>query len=146
MKFYKKILIGLNTFSPDWIHAIKNLNIDNIIITDFSNIDNVKKIIIERNIDYILPLSQKDYYLIKIIIPNNELKILYPDEEIYLLLNNKLLFTRYMLENFKEYIPKVYYLDNVKLSDIEYPVIFKPEYSTNGLKMKIDILWRLQNK
>ena len=42
-----------------------------------------------------------------------------------------------MLEHFIDYIPNIYYLNNVELLDIEYPIISKPIYSTNGKNMKI---------
>jgi hypothetical protein len=44
--------------------------------------------------------------------------ILYPNIEICNLLNNKLDFVQFMLENFKDNIPTVYYLKNTKLQKI----------------------------
>lgn len=42
-----------------------------------------------------------------------------------------------MLEHFANNIPTTYYLSNVKLLDLEYPVISKPIFSTNGVGIKI---------
>lgn len=42
-----------------------------------------------------------------------------------------------MLKNYIEYIPEIYYLKNIKLKNIMYPSIYKPEYSTNGKNMVI---------
>lgn len=135
---YKNILTGVNTFSPDWFDSLQQITSNNIIIYDFFNSD-VLNIIESKKIDYILPLSDKDYKKIqeyKTMIKDS-IQILYPTQEIVELLHNKCLFTQFMLENFNEYIPDVYFLNGEKIKDIEYPVIFKPEYSTNGLHMKI---------
>jgi carbamoylphosphate synthase large subunit len=137
MEQYKNILTGINTFNKDWFMAIKALNKKNIIICDFSNREKITNILIEKKIDLILPLSDKDYLLIMDYIIDSNIKIIYPIKETIELLNNKLDFTKYMVENFKEYIPDVYYLNDVLMKDIEYPVISKPIYSTNGHNMKI---------
>jgi carbamoylphosphate synthase large subunit len=137
---YKKILIGTNTFSLDWKLILDKINKKNIVIVDFNNFENLKNIILKKNITYILPLSQTDYNLIKthiLELDNNQIKILYPSEETYGLLDNKNLFTKFMLENYSKYIPDIYYLSNVKLKNIEYPAISKPIYSTNGSNMRI---------
>lgn len=151
MTLYKNILIGINTLYPDWLNSIKQLNKSNIIIFDFKDSDKCKNIIVNKNIDYILPLSEKDYLLIKKIIVDDE-KILYPNVETFNILNNKLFFINFILKYFNEYvissvgthdttsrvkIPTIYYLDNIKVLDIIYPVISKPVYSTNGTNMKI---------
>lgn len=105
---------------------------------DFKNNTKIINIIKEKNINYIIPLSNKDYDLIKNVeLDNITVDILYPNKEIFELLNNKLSFTKFMLENFSDMIPKVYYLENFMLSDIEFPVISKLIYSTNGFNMKI---------
>jgi len=135
MSLYDNILTGMNTFSKDWLILIEQINKENLIIFDFNN-DNLQNIIIEKNIAYILPLSEKDYLIIKTKINNTNI-ILYPTIEIFNLLNNKLLFAYFMLEYFIDYIPNIYYLNNVQLLDIEYPIISKPIYSTNGKNMKI---------
>lgn len=129
---YKKILIGTNMAFPHWLMCMKKIKKPNIILHNF-NI-NLEKTIQNNNIDYILPLSKKDYDLA--MKTNHINKIIYPGEENILILNNKLHFTKFMLENFPQYIPKVYYLENVQLEkDILYPLIFKPIYSTNGKNM-----------
>jgi hypothetical protein len=61
---YKNILTGINTFSSDWFISLKRINKDNIIIFDFED-KNIKNIIISKKIDYILPLSEKDFLTIK---------------------------------------------------------------------------------
>jgi carbamoylphosphate synthase large subunit len=136
MQQYKNILTGMNTFSSCWFDSINKLNKENIIIFDFENNENLTNIITDKNIDYILPLSEKDYLIIKKCIHNNN-KILYPSIENIKILDNKLFFTNFMLKNFKDYIPTVYYLNNAKLLKVKYPIISKPIYSINGNNMKI---------
>jgi carbamoylphosphate synthase large subunit len=133
--FYKNILIGINTMFPNWLNVLTKLNKENIIIFDFED-DNIQNIIIEKKIDFILPLSEKDFTQIKKYEQYKNI-ILFPNIETINILHNKLLFTKFMLENFTDYIPTTYYLDNKKLLDIEYPVISKPIYSVNGNLMKI---------
>jgi carbamoylphosphate synthase large subunit len=132
---YKNILIGINTMFPNWLNVLTKLNKENIIIIDFED-NNIQNLIIEKKIDFILPLSEKDFIQIK---KYNEYKniILFPNIETINILHNKILFIQFMLENFHDYIPTTYYLDNKKLFDIEYPVISKPIYSVNGTSMKI---------
>lgn len=138
MRVYKTILIGNNVYSTDWKKSLKLIeHKKNIIFCDFENSDEVKKIILEKNIFYILVLSDTDYILISNIQFTNNVKILYPNKQIQELLNNKNLFTDFMLKKYPEYIPEIYYLDNNKLKDIVYPAIYKPVYSTNGSNMKI---------
>jgi len=137
MDEYKNILIGINTFSRGWMCSVNKIKKKHIIITDFSDVNNLKNIIKRKNINYIVPLSDKDYKLITNIESDNYIKILYPTIETHELLHNKMLFTEFMLKNFREYIPKVYYLDNKKLKDIEYPAIYKPIYSISGKGMVI---------
>ena len=131
MEQYKNILLGINTYHVDWLYSIKRINKKNIIIANFEDI-----ITVDENIDYIIPLSEKDYNIIKNKVKDTD-KVLYPSIETFNLLHNKVLFTKFMLENFKDMIPTTYYLDNMKLLDIEFPVIYKPMYSTNGIDMKI---------
>jgi carbamoylphosphate synthase large subunit len=133
---YKTIVTGINTFSPEWLVTIKNLHKENIIICDFKQNGALINTLTNCNVDYILPLSNIDY--LQIVETNtNGVDILYPTVETVDLLHNKALFTKFMLENFNEYIPTVYYLNNVQLLDIEYPVIYKCKYSQNGYGMKI---------
>jgi carbamoylphosphate synthase large subunit len=132
---YKNILIGMNTLFPDWFYALKRIKEEHIFLIDFEKSD-ILKIIEEKDINYILPLSEKDYNIVKNIISENII-ILYPSEETYKLFNNKILFTKFMFKNFIDYIPKVFYLENKKINEIEYPVIYKPFYSVGGYNMKI---------
>ena len=145
MTEYKNVLIGKNSFSPDWITCVNKINKPNVVVCYFDNFEIVKKIILDKNITYIIPLSEIDYKSIKSHMENldNKLKILYPSEETFNLLNNKTMFTEFMLNNFIEYIPEIYFLNNVKLKNIKYPSISKPTYSTNGSNMTIiyDVQW-----
>jgi carbamoylphosphate synthase large subunit len=100
----------------------------------------------------VIPLSDLDYDLIKDIFQKldiNNIKIVYPTKETISLLHNKNHFTNFMLTKYIGYIPDIYYLDNKKLKDIEYPAIYKPTYSTNGKGMCIiyndDDFLRLRN-
>ena len=132
---YKNILIGINTYSVDWLFRLNKIKKPNITIFDFNNTD-IHILIKIKNIDFIIPMSEDDYITIKKYKKYDNI-ILYPNIETINILNNKLLFTKFMLKHFIDYIPTVYYLDNVKLLDIEYPVISKPINSTNGNNMKI---------
>lgn len=133
---YKKILIGLNTYSSDWLQSIKKIKQPNIILFDFS-LPELDKIIDSNEIYYILPLSELDYQILKKKIDFDKYKILYPTENIFNLLNNKLNFTKFMMNKFSNYIPEVYYLENIKINDPIYPMISKPIFSTNGANMFI---------
>jgi carbamoylphosphate synthase large subunit len=75
---------------------------------------------------------EKDNKLIRNIKLDNDVKIIFPTYVNIVLLNNKVLFTIFMLEKFSKYIPDVYYLNNNKIKDIEYPAVLKPRYSING--------------
>jgi len=139
MAMYKHILFGKKSFCPDWQLVLNNINKSNIIIRDFNNFDEFKKTILNKNISYVLPLSQGDYNsaLSHIKKMNSNIKVLYPTNQTRELLRNKNKFTEFMLKNYIEYIPDIYYLNNIKLKDIEYPAISKPVYSTNGSNMTI---------
>ena len=139
MTEYKNVLIGKNTFSPDWKTSLNKINKPNVVFCDFDNLKIVKEIILDKKITYIIPLAEIDYNLIKSHMENldNKVKILYPSKETFNLLNNKNMFTEFMLNNFIEYIPEIYFLNNVKLKNIKYPSISKPTYSTNGSNMII---------
>ena len=149
MENYKNVLIGTNPFGPTWNASLNKINKQNVIITTFEDTNNFKNILL--NIDYVLPLSDKDYESIKNITSEmaSDLKIIYPNKETIELLNNKNLFTEFMLNNYIEYIPDIYYLNNIKLKDIEYPAIYKPIYSTNASNMVIvhneNDFFKLQN-
>ena len=134
---YKNILIGTNVFSPDWLITLNKINKKNIIIINFAHINKLKNALVNNNIKYVLPLSEIDYNQIKTIELSDDIEILYPNKEIHELLHNKISFTEFMLENFSNLIPDVYYLKNVPITDTEYPAIYKPIYSTNGKNMKI---------
>ena len=133
---YKNILIGSNTFYSDWLISLRKIKKENIIVINF-NEENILKKIKEKNINYILPLSSTDHEIVKNITISDDIPILYPNIETIGLLNNKISFTKFMLENFTECLPEVYYLEDKKLKELEFPVISKPIYSTNGLGMKI---------
>lgn len=134
---YKNILLGTNTFAPDWLDSIKRINKPNIIIADFS-CSNLEQIISENKVDYIIPLSVNDYNLVNSYDFINKHKILFPDDETYELLDNKVKFTQFLMDNnFVHLIPKVYYLNNTQINPIEFPVMSKPACSTNGYGMKI---------
>lgn len=152
MTEFKNILIGTNAYSSDWTLSLNKLkDKQNIIICNFNDLSVLENILITKNISYILPLSNTDNNLIQNNIKklNINIKILYPTEEVFNLLNNKNSFTEYMLKKYITCIPDVYYLNNIKLKDIEFPAISKPIYSTNGLNMKIimnnDDLVKLNN-
>ena len=139
MDEYKNILIGTNSFCIDWKIALYKLNKKNIIIFAFDNFHKLQNVIINKNIQYIIPMSKKDYDLIKYhkFVLNNNAKILHPTDDIFTLLDNKNIFTEYMLNKYPNNIPDVYFLNNVKLKDISYPAIYKPMHSTNGSHMII---------
>jgi carbamoylphosphate synthase large subunit len=138
MTNYKTILIGNNPYSQDWslsLNLIKHNK--NIILYDFENSKDIDELILKNRIEFILPLSNKDYNLISKFDINKNIKILYPNSQTQELLHNKNLFTKFMLNNFVDFIPNIYYLDEIKIKDIQYPAIYKPMYSTNGINMSI---------
>jgi carbamoylphosphate synthase large subunit len=139
MAEYKNVLIGKNIYSPCWRTSLNKINKPNIVFCRFNDLKILKRTILNKNITYIIPLSEIDYKLIKYHMKylDDKLKILYPTEETFHLLNNKNLFTEFMLNHFTENIPEIYYLNDVKIKDITYPSISKPTYSTNGSNMTI---------
>ena len=138
MTNYKNILIGNNLYCDEWkksLNLIKNKQ--NIIFHDFENLKDIDNLILKNNIEFILPLSDKDNNLISKIHLKNNVKIVYPNNQTKELLHNKNLFTKFMLNNFVDYIPDIYYLDGIKIKDIKYPAIYKPMFSTNGINMVV---------
>ena len=120
MDQYKKILIGTNMFCESWKFVSNKINQENIIIQDFNNSNAIYNIIFNKKINFILPLSNKDYNIIKNYnLSSYDIKILYPSKETIELLHNKNLFTKFMLKNYFQYIPEIYYLEDIKLKDIE---------------------------
>lgn len=135
---YENLLIGTNMFFKIWMVTIEKINKNNIVILDFDDIDKFNTTIVQKNIKYILPLSNKDYDLAKNnleLLKISSVKIIFPDKKIYELLDNKNIFTNFMLEHYPEFQPDVYYLNNKKLKEIEYPAIYKPIFSTNASQM-----------
>ena len=65
MDEYKNILIGTNSFCIDWKIALYKLNKKNIIIFAFDNFHKLQNVIINKNIQYIIPMAKKDYDLIR---------------------------------------------------------------------------------
>lgn len=129
---YKNILIGNNYIFPNWNTYIKNIKKSNLYIKHFMTIKNNNDI---KNIDFILPLSQKDYNII--CKKNITAKILYPNITVINLLYNKIYFAEFMLEHYPNNIPKVYYLKNKIYNEPEFPLILKPRFSVSGIGMKI---------
>ena len=132
---YEIILTGINTFSPDWLYSINKIKKQNIIICNFNEISLLNNILKNNKIKYILPLSEIDFNYAITNIKN--IKILYPEKNITTLLNNKIQFIQFMLENYPNNIPKVYYLNNTKINDIEFPVISKPIFTCGGQNMSL---------
>lgn len=130
---YNNILIGIKTFSKSWLASIRRIHKPNIILADFNDELDLQNGL-KKNINYILPLSKDDFLTIK---DRTPYKILFPGIETFDLLDNKVEFIKFMMVNFKDYIPEVYYLDNVKLKDPVFPVVSKPRYSRAGCGVKI---------
>jgi len=140
MTIYKNILVGTNPWASNWKGPLTSINKSNIIISDFNNYDDIKDILHTKNISYIVPMSDLDNNLIENIVQQlniHNIKIIYPKKETIEQLHNKNLFTKFMLNKYIEYIPDIYYLDGIKLKNIEYPAIYKPIYSANGKNMHI---------
>ena len=136
MPVYQKVLIGRDGLDLTWREALAKINAPEIILSNFSDPDEVVRQI--SWVDWVIPLTVKDYTQIRDILPSPLEKILFPSPEIYHLLDNKLAFTHFMMRHFVHLLPKVYYIDNVCLTkDITFPVISKPVFSTNGANMKI---------
>jgi carbamoylphosphate synthase large subunit len=133
---FKNVLIGTNPYYHAWIDALNLIkDYKNIVLFDFEKINDIDNFLLINNIDFIIPLSDKDYNLILKFDIKNNVKILYPNSQTKELLHNKNLFTKFMLNNFANYIPDIYYLDGIKMKEIKYPAIYKPMYSTNGINM-----------
>lgn len=129
---FHNILIGTKTILS-WKHCIQHLQHPNLFIINFNDSAILEETLLKNNIDYILPLSERDYNTIQYI----PIKILYPKPETYNLLDNKILFIQFMLKYFRHYIPEIYYLDRVKLKALSFPVISKPIWSKGGSNMNI---------
>ena len=100
MTNYKTILIGNNPYSYDWLISLNLIKHNkNIILYDFENLKDIDDLILKNNIEFILPLSNKDYNLISKFDIKNNIKILYPNNQTQELLHNKNLFTKFMLNN-----------------------------------------------
>lgn len=107
---------------------------DNLSMCNFKDHMIMTKNIVEQNISYLLPFSPRDnWYACKCLTDNKLMcKILYPTDQNVELLDNKISFTKFMLEHYPENIPDVYYLKNVELKPICYPAIYKPERSVSA--------------
>lgn len=134
----KTFLIGSKPFSLSWKPVLNNLQKNNqhIIIVSYRDDVALQNALDNNNIDYLLPLSRKDYNEIKKKTHIN-VKILHPTDELYDLLDNKVCFLNFMLKHFKNHIPDVFILNNVKIKEPQFPVISKPAYSVLGANMKI---------
>lgn len=137
---YKNILTGVHPHAGNWLDALKRINKPNCFICDFADGENLERTIIENHIDIVLPLSKSDFDSAHRHISEEQMThdmIIYPRHETVQILDNKLTFTLFMIEHFHDFIPTVYFLDNVQLHNVEYPVITKPIFSTNGVNMKV---------
>jgi carbamoylphosphate synthase large subunit len=117
----KNILIGTNAYSSDWQISLHKINKKNIIIHPFENTNDLEDVIRRENIQYILPLSDIDYKFIQKVNLCDHIRVVYPTEEI-----KENHFTTFMLDHYSKYIPDVYYINNKKRKEIEYPAIYKP--------------------
>lgn len=149
---YKNIFIGTNMYFPDWIKPIQEFAKTNshIFLRDVHKLQ-INEVVVElANIHYILPMSDTDFDFITSLTKNKPITIpiLYPTKDTQRLLHDKVHFTNFMMEHFSTYIPKVYYLENIYKGKkekernkeeeiINFPVIYKPRFSTNGKGMKI---------
>lgn len=156
------VLIGSNPFCKDWTNKIQQneqtkivsfaqLTISSIsIISSIDDLQPLQKQKQENKRIYILPLSITDYECVQPLVPlrkveakpisNNpcSLHMLHPTTDIFHLLHNKVTFTQFMMTHFNHLIPKVYYINNMFVcKDIQFPVLLKPMFSTNGRNMKI---------
>jgi carbamoylphosphate synthase large subunit len=134
----KNILLGCNPIYPDWISNILTLkNQPYITVCNFYN-DNVDEIIKNKQIDIIIPLSQREYEILDKIKAEYKQKIIYPSKNIIELFHSKINFTKWMMEKFVNNIPKVYILENNVIDkDILFPIITKPNNSICGSNMEI---------
>lgn len=143
----KNILIGTNPHTIQWLPALNKIRKldEHIHVCDFYDWQITTDIITDKNINYVLPLSKKDNVLIKknltklarVKKTKTDVRIIYPSEQTIELLDNKNLFTQFMLDNYKENIPEVYYLNGQSVNPIKYPAIYKPMRSHSGLNMVV---------
>ena len=80
----KKILLGKNIFFSNWLTSINKINLPYIYLLNFEN--ELEKNIYKYKIDYIIPMSDKDYELAAKTKYMD--KILYPSDKNIKLLNN----------------------------------------------------------
>jgi glutathione synthase/RimK-type ligase-like ATP-grasp enzyme len=106
---YKKILIGTGAFFNSWIPYIEKLNDkQNIIARRLDTVD-IDELV--KQVDYVIPMSLREYNIVR----KFDKKVLFPNLETFELFNNKVMFTKFMLDNFPNNIPETYVLDKKEI-------------------------------
>jgi hypothetical protein len=99
----------------EWFKFIKDIDLCHIFIYDLiENINELDNFVKNNKIDYIFPLYYDDYNMIceKTTLKNITM---YVNDEVRYLLDNKVIFTKYMMINYPDNIPEVFYLDDLKI-------------------------------
>lgn len=131
---YKKVLIGTDPFFQSWtVDIMKLKNKPNIIVDSFydGNID-----ILEKEVDYIIPISLKEYKISQ----KFGKKVLFPSLKTFDIFNDKVMFVQFMINNFPDNIPETYVLNK---KEIKCPLqkngyfISKPRVSASGAGIKL---------
>lgn len=124
------VIFGIPPFD-DWAICIKNLEKDNFEIKEI-NLKNIK------DASLVIPLK---YDQMKYIIDNKskiDRPVICSDNYNTIdLLNDKCQFVKFMNDNFNEFIPKVYMINNLKINDICFPCIYKHGICIAGSGSKV---------
>jgi len=101
-------------------------------LINFNNLNEVKEIIKNENIDYLLPGSGEESYLNTVKL-SQELNIgNYDDLEIAKLVHNKWKFKKFCLENNISTPNGFYYTEKIDLENLSFPIVVKPTNLSGG--------------
>lgn len=131
----EKTWIGDCPCFPNWKKALKELSLPTARLVSCNALTNIPS-----TVQYLIPMSDSDYQCMANI-PQSHAMILYPSPSVKNLLNNKILFTKFMQTHFPNHLPKVYYLDGhleegIPLNNTS-AVIMKPAISSNGRGIRL---------
>lgn len=99
---------------------------------NFNDLDEVKRIIKEENIDFLIPGCGEESYLNTVKL-SHELKIgNFDDLETAKLLHNKWKFKEFCLKNDISTPKGIFYKDNNSIKNLSYPVVIKPTNLSGG--------------
>lgn len=110
---------------------------DKAYYVDFNNLEDVRKIIKDENIDYLLPGCGEESYLNTVKL-SKEFNIGNFDKlETAHLVHNKWKFKKFCLENDISTPKGIFYSDNEDLSSLEFPIVVKPTNLSGGRGIEV---------